>query len=343
MRRKSIAAPAVKGVIFVIVTVLATAVLGLTIANTGVGNTTGYGAEFTDVTGLNPGDDVRIAGVRVGQVTGIRVVARRYARVRFSVEKDRRLPASVTATIKYRNLVGQRYLALAAGVGPIDATLKSGQTIPLSRTTPALDLTELFNGFQPLFQALSPNDVNQLSTEIVQVFQGEDTTVDGLVAHTASLTTTLAQKDEVIGQLIDNLNVVLDTVNSRGDELAGMVTTLQELVSGLAADRKPIGDAIAAMSTLTMSTAGLLQDARGPLRQDIGSLGQVSANLAEAEPALDQFLRLLPVKMTDIATLASYGSWLNFYLCSATVGGVSVIGGPGPEIGIPVSEARCQG
>jgi phospholipid/cholesterol/gamma-HCH transport system substrate-binding protein len=344
MRRKSIAGPLTKGIIFVIVTVFATAVLGLTIANAGIGDTTGYRAEFTDVTGLNPGDDIRIAGVRVGQVTGIRVVGRRYAEVSFSVERGRQLPASVTAAIKYRNLVGQRYIALDQGVGPVGARLAPGQSIPLSRTTPALDLTELFNGFQPLFQALSPKDVNQLSTEIVQVFQGEDSTVDSLVSHTASLTTTLAAKDEVIGQLIDNLNAVLTTVNSRGDELSGMVTTLQELVSGLAEDRKPIGDAISAMSTLTTSTAGLLRDARGPLRQDIDALGDVSGNLAAAQPALDQFLKLLPLKMTDIATLASYGSWLNFYLCSATVSPVGVIGGPPlvPPIGVVDSGARCQ-
>lgn len=345
MKRKSIAGPLTKGILFVIVTVLATAVLGLTISNAGVGGTLAYRAQFTDVTGLNPGDDVRIAGVRVGQVTGIRVVGRRYAEVRFSVQRGRKLPASVTAAIKYRNLVGQRYIALDQGVGAVSATLAPGQTIPLSRTTPALDLTELFNGFQPLFQALSPNDVNQLSTEIVQVFQGEDATVDSLVSHTASLTTTLAAKDEVIGQLIDNLNAVLTTVDSRGDELSGMVTTLQELVSGLADDRKPIGDAISAMSTLTTSTAGLLQDARGPLRQDIDALGDVSTNLAAAQPALDQFLQLLPLKMNDIATIASYGSWLNFYLCSATVAPVGVSGGPPliPPIGVIDTGARCQG
>lgn len=177
----------------------------------------------------------------------------------------------------------------------------------------------------------------------MRVFQGEDSTVDTLVSHTASLATTLAGKDAVIGQVIDNLNRVLTTVDSRGDELSGMVTTLQELVSGLAADRKPIGNAISAISTLTGTTAGLLTDARAPLRQDIDALGDLSANLAAAQPALDQFLALLPVKMTDIARLASYGSWLNFYLCSATVTGVSVDQGliP-PPTGLPVTEARCQ-
>ncbi|HEX4705163.1 MAG TPA: MCE family protein [Pseudonocardiaceae bacterium] len=169
----------------------------------------------------------------------------------------------MTATIKYRNLLGQRYIALDQGVGPLNQLLRPGATIGIDRTHPALDLTDLFNGFKPLFQALSPADVNQLSNEIVQVLQGEGTTVDSLVAHTASLTTALAGKDQVIGRTIDNLNSVLNTVNSRGSELSDMVTTLQQLVSGLSQDRTPIGDAISGLSALTTSTANLLQLGRG--------------------------------------------------------------------------------
>jgi phospholipid/cholesterol/gamma-HCH transport system substrate-binding protein len=338
---RSIAGPAIKGTVFAVVTVITTAVLGLSIANTSVGETRAYRAQFTDVTGLSDGDDIRIAGVRVGQVTGIRVVDRRVAEVRFTVDAARTLPASMTATIKYRNLVGQRYIALAQGVGPVDQVLAPGQTIPLERTTPALDLTELFNGFQPLFQALAPEDVNKLANEVVQVLQGEDTTVDSLLAHTASLTSALAAKDEVIGQVIDNLNAVLKTVNARGDKLSALISTLQELVSGLAQDRKPIGQAIDAIGDLTTTTAGLLRSGREPLRQDIVSLGQVSATLSEGTE-LDTFLQRLPVKMEDIGRTASYGSWLNFYLCSATVSGVSTSDGSPPPTGLPVTEARCR-
>ena len=72
----------------------------------------------------------------------------------------------------------------------------------------------LFNGFKPLFQALSPSDVNELSYEIIQVFQGQGGTLNGMLAHTASITQTLANRDQVIGQLITNLNSVLDHVGS---------------------------------------------------------------------------------------------------------------------------------
>jgi phospholipid/cholesterol/gamma-HCH transport system substrate-binding protein len=338
---KSLTGPLAKGIVFTVVTVAATAALGITIANTDVGNTTHYDAVFTDVTSLNVGDDVRIAGVRVGQVEQIAVTQQRLARVEFAVSADRALPASVTATIKYRNLVGQRYIALDQGSGPM-GTLAPGATIDIAHTHPALDLTDLFNGFKPLFQALSPADVNQLSNEIVLVLQGEGGTVNSLIAHTASLTTTLAGRDQVIGQVIDNLNSVLNTVNSRGGELSDLVTTLQQLVSGLAGDRAPIGDAISGIASLTNSTAGLLQLGRPALRQDIAALGQLSTNLANNSGLVDTFLRNLPVKYQRIGTLASYGSWLNFYLCSATVTNVTTDSGT-PVTGLPVIDSRCQG
>jgi phospholipid/cholesterol/gamma-HCH transport system substrate-binding protein len=343
IKRASIKGPVIKSVIFIVITGLATAILGISIANTSVSNSVSYNALFTDVTGLIPGSDVDIAGVRVGQVNQISVVDRNLALVNFSVQAGRQLPVSVTATIKYLNLVGQRYLDLAQGAGPLNQTLRPGATIPLGQTTPALNLTDLFNGFQPLFQALSPSTVNQLSTELVQLFQGEGGTVQSLVANIGSLTSTLAAKNKVIDELIGNLNAVLTTVNSRGSELSDLITTLQQLVSGLAADRQPIGSAISAIGSLTNSVAGLLQVANPPLQQDIAQLGRLSGNLAAATPTVSLFLHRLPVKMTDIARLASYGSWLNFYLCDATLTGAkSAFGAPRPT-GIGITAARCRG
>jgi phospholipid/cholesterol/gamma-HCH transport system substrate-binding protein len=342
VKRKSIAGPLTKSLIFIAVTALATTILGLSIASTGVSSSIGYKAIFSDVTGLTAGSDVDIAGVRIGQVNSITVTDRNLALVQFSIQAGHPLPVSVTATIRYLNLVGQRYIELAQGAGPVGRTLSPGATIPLSQTTPALNLTALFNGFQPLFQALSPDAVNQLSGEIIQVLQGEGGTMDSLIANIGSLTTTVAAKNKVIDQVIGNLNSVLATVNSRGSALSDLVTTLQQLVSGLAADRQPIGTAITAISQLTSATAGLLQVARPPLKQDIIQLGRLSGNLASATPTLETFLRNLPLKMTDIARLASYGSWLNFYMCDALVSGVQGSYGAPPPTGVGITAARCK-
>jgi phospholipid/cholesterol/gamma-HCH transport system substrate-binding protein len=342
MKRKSLAGPIIKSVIFIVITATVTAVLGISIAHSGVSATVGYQAVFSDVTGLTAGDDVDIAGVRVGDVTSISVYRGHLALVGFSVQAGRTLPASVTATIKYLNLVGQRYIELGQGTGPVNQALPQGGTIPLAHTTPALDLTVLFNGFQPLFQALTPGDVNKLSAEIIQVFQGESPDITALVASVGGLTTALATRDRVIGQVIDNLNAVLHTIGVRSGELSNLVTTLQELVSGLAADRQPIGSAIAAIAGLSSATAGLLQVARPPLRTDIVQLGRVAGNLASNTPTVNTFLKNLPVKMSQIARIASYGSWLNFFMCDALVSGVKEKFGPSPT-GVPITAARCQG
>lgn len=341
-QRKSIAPPLIKSIIFIVVTALATAILGLSIASTGVSSTVAYSAVFSDVTGLVVGSDVDISGVRVGQVTSITVTDRNLAKVDFTLQAGRQLPASVTATIYYLNLVGQRYIQLAQGSDPGGQVLRPGSTIPLSQTTPALNLTALFNGFQPLFQALSPGDVNQLSNEIVQVLQGEGGNVQSLIANIGSLTTTIAAKDKVIDALIGNLDSVVTTVNSRSGALSNLVSTLQQLVSGLAADRQPIGTAISAIGQLTTATAGLLQVGRAPLKADIIQLGRLSANLDAALPTVQTFLHNLPVKMTDIARLASYGSWLNFYMCDALVSGVKSSYGAPPPTGVGITAARCK-
>jgi phospholipid/cholesterol/gamma-HCH transport system substrate-binding protein len=341
MKRKSMAGPVIKSLIFIVVTVTVTVILAISIAHTGVSATVSYKAVFTDVTGLNVGDDVDIAGVRVGDVTSISVYDRSLALVGFAVQQGRPLPASATATIKYLNLVGQRYIELGQGTGPVGQTLAPGATIPMARTTPALDLTQLFNGFQPLFQALSPGDVNQLSSEIIQVFQGESPNITQLVATVGSLTSTLATRDRVIGAVISNLNSVLRTVSRHSGELAGLVNTLQQLTSGLAADRVPIGNAISAIGSLSNATAGLLQVTRAPLRTDINQLGRLATNLDNNSGVVNSFLRTLPVKMNAIARLASYGGWLNFFLCDALVSGVKEKFGPNPT-GVPVTAARCK-
>ena len=342
---RGIAGPLTKLIIFTVVTVAATALLAVSIANVDLSDTTDYKARFTDATLLLPGDDVRIAGVRVGQVEDVGIVDRKQAEVTFSVSSGHPLPKNVTAQIKFRNLVGQRYVALTQGSGgnPND-TLKPGETIPLGQTRPALDLTELFNGFKPLFRALSPDDVNKLSYEIIQVLQGEGGTVESLLAHTASLTSAIAGRDQVIGQVITNLNSALSTINQRGQKLSDLIVTVQQLVSGLAADREPIGDAIDALGGLADTTAGLLDQAREPLKEDISALGGLVNNLNDSESVVEHFIQFLPEKTAKLTRLVSYGSWFNFYLCSAS-GEVSIPGIITQPVNVPVtsaSSARCS-
>ena len=303
-----------KLLIFIVVTTLATGVLVVTIGNVSFASSTTYKAVFSDVTGVSKGDDVRIAGVKVGTVKEVAVTDRTRALVTFKVDKGTMVSGATHATIKYRNLVGQRYISLTQEVGAAER-LGEGATIPISRTAPALDLTDLFNGFKPLFQALSPGDINQLSFEIVQVFQGEGGTLESLLGHTASVTNTLAQRDEVISDLIDNLNEVLDHIGDRDQQLNQLITTFKTFISGLKTDREAILGSLDQISELSVQTASLVKGIRSPLVEDIKQLRRLTSNVQRNEGELDRALQVLPIKLEKVGRTAIYGSWFNFYLC----------------------------
>jgi phospholipid/cholesterol/gamma-HCH transport system substrate-binding protein len=303
-----------KLLIFMVVTALATGVLVATIGNLSFGGSHSYKAVFADATGLNKGDEIRVAGVKVGTVKGIEISDRTRALVTFSVDDSTSLTEATHATIKYRNLVGQRYIALTQEVGS-PTKLDDGATIPISRTQPALDLTVLFNGFKPLFQALSPADINQLSYEIVQVFQGEGGTLESLLQHTASVTSTLADRDQVIGELVDNLSEVLDHVADRDQQLNELITTFKQFVGGLNQDRDAILGSLDQISQLSVQTASLVKGVRSPLVADIANLRQLTSNIQRNRGELDRALQVLPIKLEKVGRTAIYGSWFNFYLC----------------------------
>ncbi len=330
----------VKLLVFVVVTSLATAVLVVTIGNIGFGASRAYKAEFTDATGVNKGDDIRVAGVRVGTVDDVEIIDRNRALISFSVDENTSVNGGTNATIRYRNLVGQRYVSLTQEVGDTQR-LPAGSTIPVSRTAPALDLTVLFNGFKPLFQALSPEDVNQLSYELVQVFQGEGGTLEGLLAHTASVTSTLADRDEVIGDLIDNLSLVLDHVADRDEQLTRLIQSFRTLVGGLKKDRNAILGSLEDVSALSVETASLIDGIREPFVKDISELRTVAGNIDKNKAELDRALQVLPIKLDKIGRTAIYGSFFNFYLCEFQ-GRVNLPGGVSLPVTYETGSDRCD-
>ena len=300
--------------VFVVVTAMATGLLIVTIGNLSFAGKKEYKAEFSDATGVVKGDDVRIAGVKVGSVSEVEIVDRSRALVTFDVEEDVPLSGATNAAIRYRNLVGQRYISLTETIGDT-AELAEGATIPISRTSPALDLTVLFNGFKPLFQALSPEDLNQLSFEIIQVFQGEGGTLEGLLANTASVTQTLADRDEVFISLVDNLNEVLVNIGDRDQELTRLIQSFRTFVGGLKDDRQAILTSLDQISALSVETAGLVDGIREPFVRDIKELRRFAGNIDENKAELDRAMQVLPIKLNKVGRTAIYGSFFNFYLC----------------------------
>jgi phospholipid/cholesterol/gamma-HCH transport system substrate-binding protein len=327
----------VRLLVFVVVTTLATGLLVILIGNISFVQSTTYRAVFSDVTGVNKGDDVRVAGVKVGSIKDIEITDRTRATLTFTVAQDTRLSDATQAAIRYRNLVGQRYLSLSEGVGSAKR-LKADGEIPMAQTTPALDLTVLFNGFKPLFQALSPADINQLSYEIVQVFQGEGGTLESLLGHTASVTNTLASRDQVISALITNLNDVLDHLADRDDQLTNLITTLRTFVDGLKDDREAILGSLQGITDLSVQTADLVKGVRSPLVEDIKQLRRFAGTTEKNKAELDRALQVFPIKLDKVGRTAIYGSWFNFYLCD--IGGKITLPG---KLTVPINYATPAG
>ena len=311
-------AAAVKLGVFTVVSVLVTGLLAAIMGNIGFGAGQEYTAVFTSASMLEKGDDVRVAGVSVGEVRSVEHHERSQALVTFRVKADVELTTSSRAEIRFLNLVGDRYLALEDGRdGDTAPAQDPADPIPAARTSPALDLTTLFNGFKPLFQALRPEQVNELSLNLVQVLQGEGGTVAGLLRRTASLTGDLAERDELIGRVVTNLDETLRTVDSRHSQLTRLVVELKRWMGDLARDRRLIGSSLGSISELTEEVADLLTRGRPLLEDDVAELRRLARllNQPRNREVLVELVERLPESMTDQTRTGTYGSWYNYYLC----------------------------
>ncbi|WP_183094942.1 MCE family protein [Nocardioides stalactiti] len=328
---------------FLALTLGSTAILVSTIVGGKPSDAVSYRAVFVDATRVMAGDEVRMAGVRVGRVQEVLLDPEQRAVVKFTVEGDLELPSSIRAVLRYRDLVGARYLSLVVKPGAsTDELLEPGGVIPLSRTTAALDLTVLLDGFQPLFNVLEPDQVNQLALKVVRTLQGEGGTVASLVASTADVTAGLARRDDLIGRVIDNLNLVLDTVGERGTGLIALINQLRQLSSGLAEDRYIIAGALDSIAEFSTSAAALVEESRPALTKDIDSLRTAATAFAETKTQLQDLVDRLPIKLNAFTRAGSYGGYLNFFVCqldiTLTLPGIRPITAPG----LRNNEALCE-
>lgn len=309
----------IKLTVFIVVTGLLSTVLATTIRGGTREDGTEYSAIFSDVTMLEEGDDVRIAGVVVGHVTAFEIYERDRAKVNFTLAGDRTLPENVHLTLRFRNMIGQRYMNIARTTDAESSTLAEGTTIPMEKTSPAVDLTALFNGFRPLFTTLQPEDVNALADSLVKVLQGEGGTVTSLVQQTGQLTNHLADRDQVIGEVINNLTEVLETINERDMQFQQLVVTTRQLVEGLAQERDAIGSSLDSMADLTSSAENVVSATRPSVTESLDHLKVVTDNVVANEDSLSEVLHNMPIKTDNLIRMGSFGSWFQFYLCGADI------------------------
>ncbi|MCL2542026.1 MAG: MCE family protein [Nocardioidaceae bacterium] len=296
--------------------------LGFLLVNTMLNGVSGdkqeFTADFSDVNGLRVGDDVKAAGVRVGRVTSISATDAG-AVVQLDLLKQQPLYDNTHVIMRYQNLLGQRYVSLVQNARPGNE-LPAGATIPESRTSPGFDLTELLNGFRPLFRILQPQDVNKLATSMIKVLQGEGPSIEVLLQQTGHLTNFIADRDTVINAVMTNLKPVLDNLAGQGGQLKSTIKELEALMTGLAKDRRSIGASIDGVSKLVGSTSSLLRNVKVPLVGATNQFVSVASMLNSSRATLEKTVPAFSTVFESLGRATSYENALNVYVCKLSLG-----------------------
>lgn len=316
-RARAFRATLIKLGVFAVTMLLVFVVLVVVFSRYRPGSTNDYTALFTSASQLKSGSKVKIAGVEVGSVSGTKLTPDNEAEVKFSVDKKYPLPSSIKVLIRYENLTGDRYVELQRGTGDVDSVIAPGGQIPITQTEPALDLDKLLGGFKPLFRTLDGKQVNELTGALIDVFQGnsQQAAVNHLLATTGSFTNSLGERDQLIGDVIDNLNKTLGTLDSDRKGFTADLDKLHDLVGQLAADRSTIGQSITNVAGMTNDLSDLLIDTRPGLKSLVVDTGRMAEEMNKGEDYVRGLLPRLPNDFKMLSNLGSYGAWLQIWLC----------------------------
>jgi phospholipid/cholesterol/gamma-HCH transport system substrate-binding protein len=309
--------------IFTAMALVVTALIAGTLIGSS-GRSESYEAVFRNASGIAVGDDVRISGVRVGKVEEVGLDGVN-ARVKFSVSVDQKVYKDTTATVEFLNLLGQRFIHLETETRGEELT--AGSTIPISNTREGLDLSAVFNAFRPLFEMIKPEDVNELATEITHALQGQGGSLRHLAEQTARLTGHLEDRDKVIGAVIEQLTVVMETMDEHRGEFRSMITELNGLTGTIAKNRDQVGATIDAVQAMVSSFASLLAAGGDSVVRDIDALAAWTQSFASVAPQLGARLKDTQLLMTGYIKSLGLGSYLNVYVCESKVklGGAPVV------------------
>ncbi|WP_194816014.1 MlaD family protein [Nocardia sp. XZ_19_385] len=314
--------------LFAVLAITLTYTIWSTLQRSVPGDTSTYSATFSDVMGVRVGDDVRMAGVRVGRVDKIDFEPDYKARIDIRIQSRQRLSTSTKALVRYQNLIGQRYIALTPGKEE-GQPLPAGGHIPLERTEPSFDVSSLLSGFEPLFSVLQPDQINSLSETLIQALQGDGVSLSTLITQAADLAATFGQRDRILGDVIGNLSSVIAGLANRTQELETLITQSRALVEALYAEGESLKHSVDQVAQSTNSLVALIDQVKPDLAraQDDATTGVALLLLNGA--ALDKAAVQLPALLNALARFTSYGGYANAYICRLDVSLWGVLLPPG--------------
>ena len=270
-------------------------------------------ALFSDATGVLRGDLVKIAGVNVGKVADFKV-ERGNAVVTMQINGEVKLPENVLVEIKYRNLLGQRIINLSRPEVPATATLQDGDVIPLTQTTPALDLSTVFNNLRPLIQSTNPEHINTVSRAILEVFKGREGDLEAVLANLGELSDTLVGGGQRLSRLITDLDQLAKLLNRESGDLRVGVDRFTELMEALAEVTPTLERAIVQLDTASRDFGNFLLKNRRNITRDLRDLALVLGIVDEQLGPLDKVAKNLKEVLLATARSQSYGEYWNLYV-----------------------------
>jgi phospholipid/cholesterol/gamma-HCH transport system substrate-binding protein len=279
------------------------------------GPTNTYSAIFTDVSGMAPGDDVRVAGVRVGRVDKIEL-AGTLAKVTFRVQRNQVLYTNTIASVTYQNIIGQRYLGLSQGPAGDQTPLPNLGQLPKERTNPSLDLSYVLNGFEPLFTQLDANQVDNLANAIIEALQGDSGSILVLTTQASALAETLAGPDQVLGDLIANLNQLTSSLAAQNTNLQTMIREARGAMAELANRRETLVASVGSINSTAGRLATVINNITPDLQEFVGRQpGFLDYGLHDGRQRLAYMAANLPFLIKGLARITQEGSYMNAYAC----------------------------
>lgn len=272
-------------------------------------------ARFDDVSGLVEGDDVRLAGIPVGRVTGVDV-DQGQAVVQMRVDQDIDLPADSGASIRWRNLIGQRYVSLRPGEQ--DTLVADGAQ--LAATDDVVDLGRIVNQLAPLAQSVGPEQVNRILTGLVVAFEGNEAAFDGLVADLASLSAMLADRDALLAQMQGDFATISDALAERDQQIAAMVGNLASVADTLDATDDLLARGLDEFGAFAAGADSLLTRSSTELAGVLERLPVITGAIAEDLDLVERAIRGMPAMMDAVLPTINRGPYLRVNLLCITAG-----------------------
>ncbi|MDO3705027.1 MCE family protein [Micromonospora sp. C28SCA-DRY-2] len=273
-----------------------------------------YQAAFTDASGLAVGNEVRVAGVRVGKVTAVELASdtRSYVRVRFRVDDDGvRLGDRTGATIRIKTVLGQKYLALTpAGAG----RLPEGGQIPLDRTAAPFDVVQAVTGLADTLDRVDTDQLAAAFATLSETFADTPASVDSALGGLARLSRTVADRDAELRSLLTRAREVTDVLATRDEEFRKLVTDGEALLAEVSRRRDAIHKLLVGTNDLATQLSGLVADNRTELEPALRELREVIAVLQRNRDNLERSIARMAPFVTAFANVVGNGRWFDSYV-----------------------------